>query len=58
MVQLLVPLKELLIVLREQVHKDDLAKGGPHADPSVPYMEEFLEFVCEDKTVLESEDWP
>ena len=58
MVQILVPLKELLIVLREQVHKDDLAKGGPHASPSVPYMEEFLEFVCTDKEVLQSEGWP
>ena len=58
MVQLLVPLKELLIVLREKVHEGDLANGGPHADPSVPCMEEFLEFVCSDKEALQSEGWP
>lgn len=29
MVKLIIPLKELLIVLREHVHKDDLAEGGP-----------------------------
>jgi hypothetical protein len=38
---------------------DDLALGGEHAAPSVPFMEEFLDFVCEDKTiVLEPEDLP
>lgn len=59
LVQLLLPLFELLIATREQVHKDDLRIGGEEADPSVPYMEEFLDFVCGDKTViLESEDWP
>jgi hypothetical protein len=58
MVQLLVPLKELLIVLREQVHKKDLAKGRPHPSQSVPYMEDFLEFVCSDKEALRSEGWP
>lgn len=58
MVQILIPLKELLIVLCEQVHKDDLAKDGPHASPSVPYIEEFLEFVCSDKEALQSEGWP
>ncbi|MEI7939867.1 MAG: hypothetical protein WCK27_24545 [Verrucomicrobiota bacterium] len=58
MVQLLVPLKELLIALREQVHKDDLARAGSDADPSVPYMEEFLQFVCSHKEALNSEAWP
>lgn len=57
LVQLLVPLQELLIAIREQVHKDDHAQGGPDADPSVPYMEEFLDFLCRDKTALESEGW-
>jgi hypothetical protein len=31
-----------IVPLREQDHKDDLAKGGPMP---VTYMEEFLEFV-------------
>ena len=59
LVQLLLPLQALLIATREQVHSDGLALGGEHAHPSVPFMEEFLDFVCEDKTiVLEPEDWP
>lgn len=59
LVQLLIPLQALLIAVREQVQKDDLTRGGEDADPSVPFMEEFLDFVCEDKTiVLEPEDWP
>ena len=41
------------------VHQDDLRVGGEDTDPSVPYMEEFLEFVCEDKNIiLKAEDWP
>jgi hypothetical protein len=35
-----------------------LGLGGPDPDPSVPYMEEFLDLVCSDKTGLESEGWP
>lgn len=59
LVQLLIPLQSLLIAIREQVHNDDVAIGIANPDPSVPFMEEFLDFVCEDKTiVLESEDWP
>lgn len=59
LVRLLIPLHALLIAIREEVHNDDLALGGPDADASVPFMEEFLDFVCEDKSiVLESEDWP
>lgn len=59
LVQLLIPLQALLIAIREQVQRDDLAFGGEHADPSVPFMEEFLDFVCEDKTIVfEPDDWP
>jgi len=59
LVQLLIPLHILLIAVREEAQKDDFSKGGPDADPSVPFMEEFLDFVCEDKSViLESKDWP
>lgn len=59
LIQLLIPLQALLIAIREQIHNDDLALDGPDADPSVPYMEQFLDFVCEDKTIIfESEDWP
>ena len=59
LVQLLIPLKFLLVAIREQVHKDDFAIGGSNADSSVPFMEEFLDFVCEDKTIiLDSEEWP
>ncbi len=55
---ILVPLKELLTVLREKVHEADLAQGGPDDDLSVPYLEEFLEFVCSDKEALKSEGRP
>jgi hypothetical protein len=59
LVQLLVPRQELLIAIGEHVHKDDLAKDGPDADPSVPYMEEFLEFVTADESIIiKSESWP
>jgi hypothetical protein len=59
LVQLLVPLQALLIAVCEQVHADDLKIGGESAAPSVPYMEEFLEFVCDDNSIiLKSEDWP
>jgi hypothetical protein len=59
LVHLLAPLQELLIAIGEQVHKDDLAKDGADADPSAPYMEEFLEFVTTDKSIiLKDEDWP
>lgn len=60
LVQLLVPLQELLIAIGEKVKEDDLTLGGEDADPSIPpSMEEFLDFVCEDKgIVLGSEDWP
>jgi hypothetical protein len=56
LVKILIPMQVLLITIRERVHKEDVQKGG---DASVPFLEEFLDFVCEDKTVvLESEDWP
>ena len=59
LVQLLVPLQALLIAICEQIRNDDFTLGGSDADPSVPQMEEFLDFVCEDKTIIfESEDWP
>jgi hypothetical protein len=59
LIQLLIPLQALLTAIREQVHNDDLALGGADVDSTVPFMEEFLDFVCEDKTIiLESEDWP
>jgi hypothetical protein len=42
-----------------QKASDDLIKVGEGADPSVPFMEEFLDFVCEDKNIiLSSKDWP
>jgi hypothetical protein len=59
LVEYLIPLKALLIAVCEQIHKDDFTLGGEGADPSVPFMEEFLDFVCQDKTViLKSVDWP
>jgi hypothetical protein len=59
LIQLIIPMQELLIAIREQVHQDDLRVGGEDTDPSVPYMEAFLEFVCEDKNIiLKAEDWP
>ena len=59
LVQLVIPLQALLVAICEQIRNDDLALGGASADSSVPFMEEFLDFVCEDKTIIfESEDWP
>jgi hypothetical protein len=59
LVHLLIPLQSLLIAIGEQVHNDDLAFGGADTDSSMPFMEEFLDFVSEDKSIiLESEDWP
>ena len=58
LVQFLIPLQSLLIAVCEQIHKDDFALDGTDGDPSVPFMEDFLDFVCENKTVLESENWP
>jgi hypothetical protein len=59
LVQLLIPSQALLIAVREQVQKDDSTLGGEGADTSVPFMEEFLDFVCEDQTIiLKSGDWP
>lgn len=56
LVKNLVPLKDLLIAVRERVHEDDAQRSS---DASVPFMEEFLDFVCGDKQViLTSEDWP
>lgn len=55
LVKLIAPLQSLLISIHEQVREKDHETDG---ELSVPYMEEFLEFVCEDKAVIiESEDW-
>jgi len=46
----------LLIAIRERVHEEDIQEGG---EATVPFLEEFLDFVCEDRAVvLESEGWP
>ena len=56
LVKLLAPLKSLLISVHEQIREKD---HGTDGELSVPYMDEFLEFVCEDKAaIFESEDWP
>lgn len=56
LVRMLVPLKRLLIALRTTAHENE----GPLDDEtSIPFMEEFLDFVCSDKEiVLNSQDWP
>jgi len=60
LVQLLAPLQRLLIAINRSVKEDDFKLGGEATDPSIPpNMEEFLDFVCEDKAViLQSQDWP
>lgn len=56
LVKLLSPLQSLLISIHEKIREQD---HGIDGEASVPHMEEFLEFVCEDKSViLESDDWP
>jgi hypothetical protein len=55
-VKLLAPLHVLLISVHEEIRQKDHGNDG---ELSVPYMEEFLEFICEDKNViLESQNWP
>jgi hypothetical protein len=60
LVQLLVPLQELLIAISQEVRQDDFRTGGEHTDPSIPpELEDFLDFVTDDKSViLKDEDWP
>ena len=59
LVQLLIPLKSLLTEVSHEVHGDDQTIGGPGAGISVPFMEEFLDFVCDDKTIVDDpEEWP
>jgi len=60
LVELIIPLQELLIAISQNVRQDDFIAGGEDADPSIPpSLEDFLDFVCGDKTIiLESEDWP
>ena len=54
--KLLIPLKELLIRVRERIHEDD----DHTQSATVPYMEEFLDFVCTDRTIVDEapDDWP
>jgi hypothetical protein len=60
LVQLLVPLQELLIAISQEIRQDDFQIGGDDTAPSIPAdMNEFLDFVCGEKaTILECEDWP
>jgi hypothetical protein len=58
LVQLLLPMNALLIAITRKAQQEDSRRGGQD-DPSIPNMEEFLDFVCNDKNViLTSEDWP
>jgi len=56
LLKLLIPLKELLIEIRVGIHADD----DHSQSATVPFMEEFLDFVCRDKTIVDEapEDWP
>jgi hypothetical protein len=59
LVLLLVPLQELLIAICDHIREDDFATDGPGGDPSVPQMDEFLEFVTADKSIIfKDEHWP
>jgi hypothetical protein len=54
LVKLLVPLKELLLALRERLHQ-----GKERNPEDIPFMEDFLEFVCSDRAaVFADSDWP
>ena len=56
LVKMLVPLKALLVAIRRTAHEKD---GSLDEETSIPFMEEFLDFVCKDKEiVLKSSDWP
>src|SRR5665213_1319396 len=46
LVKILAPLQALLIEIQEKIREADHEGDG---EASVPFMEEFLEFVCEDK---------
>ena len=57
LVKILCPMKELTLVLRERLQRQ--MKGQ---SPDIPYMEEFLEFVTDDKSLVvddnDEEGWP
>src|SRR5260221_4214404 len=56
LVKILAPFQALLIAIQEKIRTADPEGDG---EANVQFMDEFLEFVCEDKSViLESEDWP
>lgn len=59
LVRILIPLRDLLTSVREVCH----AKcGKTTGDCEIPWMEEFLDFVCEDKSLIferdEESNWP
>jgi hypothetical protein len=56
LVKILAPLQFLLIAIQEKIREKD---ADSDENPTIPYMEEFLEFVCAAKNIMaNSEDWP
>jgi hypothetical protein len=59
LVRILIPLRDLLIAVRKVCHVKDIETTE---DTEIPWMEEFLDFVCEDKTLIferdEESNWP
>lgn len=55
LVKLILPIKELLYDLVPRIHAEARGKGLPQ---EIPFMWEFLNLACRDRTALEEEDWP
>jgi hypothetical protein len=59
LVRILIPLRDLLIAVREANHAKE---ARATEDSAIPFMEEFLDFVCADKSLIfepdEESNWP
>lgn len=54
LVKILIPLKDLLNVMRERLHEPTFPKGE-----QIPFMEEFLDFVVPDRRLtIGDPNWP
>ena len=54
LIKILCPMKELIFILSQRLHTEQMRSL------EVPFMEEFLEFVCADESIVsdEEEGWP
>ena len=53
LIRMLLPFREFLIEVIPEIHRRAQERG---ADWDVPYMYEFLQFICEDRSAVEEEE--